>query len=176
VLAFPQVILATIALKAVSHHLQTIIQGRPTFNALNGLGLIAAIWFLILLPYQWQVNQESLYAPTEETDMEVITYLNENVSDERYIITDEPLLAVVTDKKLVPILSDTSNVRLKIGHLTKMQMITLTEQYQPQVIIFGWDQRFATHLPGYLEWVKMHYQLYPLEHEGNLLFIEEPQN
>lgn len=171
--AFPQAILAAIALKALVQHLQTVFLRRPKFNALNGFLTISTILFFISLPYQAALNDRYRYAPTKATDAEVIAYLNDHVSDERFIITDEPLLAVVTDKKLLPILSDTSNVRLQSGLLTDSQMIELTKQYQPQVIIFGWEQRFVTHLPHYLEWVKANYKTYSLKYSGNLLFIEK---
>jgi hypothetical protein len=74
-----------------------------------------------------------------------------------WIVTDDPAVAFWADRMIPPPLTDVSFRKIAVGLMTDEQLITLTEEYQPQAIV-ALSGRLAR-VPRYLAWAKEHYRL-----------------
>lgn len=173
--AFPCAILAGLTLKRLALHLSGWIARKPSFSPAGALMLAAALCYIVLLPYQLALDQIQLVAPTPPAYQEASRFLERHISEARFVITDEQIIAVASNRLVPPNLTDTSVVRIATGELTAPQLIALTLAYKPQAIVFGNEGRFSGYLPEYLSWVKGRYRAYPLQNSGVLVFIEEEQ-
>ncbi len=72
------------------------------------------------------------------------------------IVTDEPYVAFLANRRVPPELVDPSEARLRSGDLTDDEVVALAAAYHPKVVVL-WSGRFAT-LPGFLAWVAAEYR------------------
>jgi len=84
---------------------------------------------------------------------------------------DEGMITFRSGRRTPPPLSVISGRRIKTGGLSVTELITVTEVYRPEAVVF-WEHKLST-LPEYVAWVKAHYhparvyddrhQIFPLE-------------
>ncbi len=171
-LTFPFAILSGISLKFVWQHIQKLRQKQKDFSLLNALAIAGLLWLILITPKNMKTNLQFIIAPTPPGYLEVLDFLKQNANPNRYIITDEQLFFTLTDVRLPSELADTSNLRIVTKPITTAELITLTEKYHPQFIIFGADRRFQHNLPDYVNWVSKRYTPASVDAPGTLIFAD----
>jgi hypothetical protein len=132
--------------------------GRWEAKAKSLAGLALPVLYLVSLPGLIATNSQQLSPQERAKYQDVIHFLSEATQPNDLIITDNQWIAFVADRETPPFLSDTSNGRLKSGHLTAEELVDLTIAYQPQAILV-WGGRFVDNVPSYVEWVESNYQV-----------------
>jgi hypothetical protein len=159
ILLFPLAILAGIAVGELGSSLGHLVARSLPQRALLLLGLIALGLFILELPEMIKADQELLREEYDkaESGYKAVQFVKTMTDPEDFIITDEPIIALRAGRKVPPSLSNASKMRINTGHLTAGELIALTKEYDPKVIIF-WEHRL-TELPAYVHWVKSRYLL-----------------
>ncbi len=104
----------------------------------------------------------------------IMDLLRSNTTPNDYVVTDNPLLAFLSDRRIPPFLVDCSVVRLQTGLLTAQQAISVTRQYQAKTVIFWQDERIVPYLPDYVSWVKENYDLLYEDARGTQMYLAPP--
>ena len=171
-LTFPFAILSGVSLKAIGGHLQKLRRKRPDFSPLNALAIAGLLWLILATPKNMMTNLKFMVAPTPPGYLETLDFLQQNADPARYLVTDEQLFFALSNVRLPPEVSDTSNLRIVTKPITGAELIALTEKYRPQIIIFGADGRFQRHLPDYVKWVSERYAPATINAPGALIFMD----
>jgi hypothetical protein len=83
---------------------------------------------------------------------DAISLLEQVTAPGDFVISDDPLIALLAGRNIPPTLTGADWRRLRVGYLTAEQLITLSEQYDASVFVF-WRGRFDS-LPTYAQWVE----------------------
>jgi hypothetical protein len=121
-------------------------------------GLALTVLYLVSLPGLIAANNQQLSPQKRVKYRDVIHFLCEATQPDDPIVTDNQWIVFAADRVTPPPLSDTSNARLKSGHLTAEELVDLTLAYQPQAILV-WGGRFVNNVSSYVEWVENNYQV-----------------
>jgi hypothetical protein len=78
-------------------------------------------------------------------------------SRDDFIVTDQPYLAFLAERKVPPELVDTALTRIRSRSLTGGQAIATAAQYDPKLIVL-WGDRLRS-LPTFKQWVDRNYQV-----------------
>ena len=92
-----------------------------------------------------------------QAGQEAVAFLQAHTPPGSTTITDDPMLAFLSDRRIPPSLAVPSARRVEAGDLNAAELIALSEEHQPSAILF-WEERFSR-LPAYLQWVMGRYCL-----------------
>ena len=126
------------------------------------IGLVTAgIELIRIVPADWRPLTLGLSAEQEEEETlsgwKAIAFLQSHTPPGSVIITDDPMLAFQSDRRIPPQLAVPSARRLGTGDLSAGELIALSEENHPSAILF-WEERLSK-VPAYLQWVLDHYYL-----------------
>lgn len=114
---------------------------------------------LLLLPQNLRVNRTSIPYEGGRTEKarRAVEFLRQTTSPEDFLIADGDGLMVVfrAGRKVIPFLSNTSGMRVRVGSLTPELVVALAEQYRPRAIL-PWDKQL-NRMPSFMAWVQAHY-------------------
>ncbi len=103
-----------------------------------------------------------------------MTFIRQVTRPDDCLITDYAQLLYWTDRLPPPILAEVTSNRLKSGHLTTAQLITITE-VEGCPIVAPLTGRFQRSTPAYLDWVEEHYAGRFVYDEGSeIIFFGKP--
>lgn len=137
--------------------------------ALPALAAIAIVIYLAGLPRLVNFNLRS-GIPDKPVEQEASAYLAAVTASNRYVISDEQMIPFAAGRMVPPNLTDTSTVRRDTGYLSPATLIQETEDSNAQAVVF-WTGRFQS-VPGYLDWVKNHYELARSFDESRQIYIK----
>jgi hypothetical protein len=121
-----------------------------------GLGLVA--FYLFYWPVVVESNRKEIARTNtpEELVEDATSLLKQVTAPGDFVISDDPLIALLADRDIPPTLTGADWRRLSVGYLTAEQLIALSEQYDASAIIF-WRERFDS-LAAYAEWVNSQFE------------------
>jgi len=172
-LLFPLSVSGGVAIAHVGQRLNALVNGIiPKTKGLIALmvGFFSFAIYFVDLPAAIEVNGASLNPLGQERHSDAARFLGEITKPEDFVVTDALMLAFVADRKVPPVLADTSMTRIQAGYLTLDQLMTATREYNVQAIAI-WGERFPDLLPEYVEWVKDHYQLVKFLNEEHQIYL-----
>lgn len=141
---------------------------RGGIALLISIGTVAG--YIVTLPNLMKDYRAQLVAPTLSTQKDATHFISTMTWPDDWIVTDDPAVAFWADRMIPPPLTDVSFRRVAVGLMTDDQLITLTEQYQPQAIV-ALSGRLAR-VPRYLDWAKEHYWLVkPYGEEARIYYL-----
>jgi hypothetical protein len=119
--------------------------------AAGGMGLLT--FSLVNLPAVAESNRaEMARTSTPEGLVEdAISLLEQTTAPGDFVISDDPLIALLASRNIPPMLTGADWRRLSVGYLTAEQLISLSEEYDASAIVF-WKERFDS-LLTYVQWV-----------------------
>jgi hypothetical protein len=157
-LLFPMAVIGGCVAGHLEEHLGP--RWRPT-TWREGIALLISIGtmigYIFTLPSMMKDYRAQLVAPTTSRQEDATYFISTMTWPDDWIVTDDPAVAFWADRSIPPPLTDVSFRKIAAGLLTDEQLITLTEEYQPQAIV-SLSGRLAL-LPRYLDWVREHYRL-----------------
>lgn len=120
------------------------------------LAMIAGAAYIVLLPRALQRDRHTLIAEKRPFTARVTKYLDAHTTAADIVVADD-LESVDRAQRLVaPPLCDPSNVRLRTGYLTAPEAISVTERYAVRIAVP--TTGLYAQLPGYIDWLRTHYQ------------------
>ena len=142
------------------------------------LGLSGVVITLVFLPRTLRADKALLMpyeSPIIRHSQDAVEFIRQVTAPDDLVVTDDQMIAFRADRKVIPWLSNTSEMRMvAVGDLTSERMIGLVERYQPgAVILWGGDR--LCRLPDFVEWIKAHYgvgRAYDSEHRIYLPLAE----
>jgi len=167
-LLFPLAVFAGVTVDSVVRELVFLARdGRPAGG--NGwwkgsgllLGIVALALTLAVLPQN--LRRDRIVKPYEgwktEKARDAIEFLQRTTTPEDVLIADGDglMIAFRAGRKVIPLLSNTSGMRVRSGNLSPETVIALAERYQPRAIILWAEKHY--NMPPFLEWVKARYSL-----------------
>ena len=158
ILLFPMAILGGCAVGDLGERLCRLrlpTTWRRNITLCIALGVV--VGYLFSFPATLQEYETLLAAPTLGTQADVTQFVSTITWPDDWVITDDQAVAFEASRNVPPPLTETSMVRLSAALLTDRQLITVTEDYQPQAVA-SLSGRFAL-APRYLDWVRKHYRL-----------------
>ena len=166
-------VLGGAAVDGLIHHLHGV-DARSLWKFLP-LSLSAGLVAFALAGVGWRINH--LLSPGHPEDRlgeDAVQFIAQNTSPQAYIICDEGMITFRSGRRTPPSLSVISGRRIKTGGLTTEELITITEVYRPEAVVF-WEHKLST-LPEHVAWVKAHYhpaRVYDDRHQ--IFLLEAPQ-
>jgi hypothetical protein len=134
-------------------------------NLVVGLPLLlAAVWYLAgLLPLLAHTGQ--LLRVTADTDVDpafeqyadAVAAIRALTQPDEFVVTDQPYLAFLAERKVPPELVDTAITRIRSRSLTSSKAQAQAANYQPRVVLL-WGDRLRS-LGGFKSWVEQNYQV-----------------
>lgn len=103
-----------------------------------------------------KVTRDDNVDPAFEQYADAVTTLRALTSPDDFIVTDQPYLAFLAERKVPPELVDTALTRIRSRSLTGGQAITTAARYDPKLIVL-WGDRLRS-LPTFKQWVDRNYQ------------------
>jgi len=155
-LAFPVMALAGVGVQeAVGTTTRRGGSGRARWLGLVG-GLMALFLLLVELVSATRLSSSLLNHITFDEEeiqagQEAVAFLQAHTPPGSTIITDDPMLAFRSDRRIPPQLAVPSARRLESGNLSARELIALSEKRHPSAILF-WQERLSK-VPDYLRWV-----------------------
>jgi hypothetical protein len=128
---------------------------REGIALLISVGVVAG--YIFTLPDLMKDYRAQLVAPTLSRQEDATHFISTMTWPDDWIVTDDPAVAFWADRMIPPPLTDVSFRKIAVGLMTDEQLITLTEEYQPQAVV-ALSGRLAR-VPRYLDWAKEHYRL-----------------
>jgi 4-amino-4-deoxy-L-arabinose transferase-like glycosyltransferase len=89
----------------------------------------------------------------------VATDLKELTAAGTEVISDDPFITALANRRTPPWLVDTSSVRIQSGYLTLSQLIKATEAPQVQAVLFVSGRFYLPSVAGYHAWVAQRFHL-----------------
>jgi hypothetical protein len=120
------------------------------------VGLVAL--YLINWPAVAESNREEMARTnTPEALVEdAISLLRQVTASGDFVISDDPLIALLAGRNIPPTLTGADWRRLSVGYLTAEQLVTLSEEYDASALVF-WRERFDN-LPTYVKWAENQFE------------------
>lgn len=118
---------------------------------------IALLFALISLPRVLAANGELSWAPTYQSSVEGVAFLQEHVTPGAVVISDYQMIPFRAGCIVPPELATVTKKRLQLGLLSSAELVRITQEAAPEAILF-WDEQL-TRAPEYLAWVQQHYAL-----------------
>jgi hypothetical protein len=130
--------------------------------------------YLLCVPGEARENRRAIEAhrTPDESESVAVHFPRDTTAERDVVITDEPMLALLAGRSIVPTLTEVSWKRLRTGDLSPEQMIRLTEQRQPAAIVI-WKERFQD--SAYDAWVRSHYYLGHLDSSSHRIYLRSPE-
>ena len=133
-----------------------------TFGLIHAVALLslgALVFTTVQLPTIARasyIRQEGAigHQPYDSADLNALRFIQSNTPPGSLIITDDPMLAFEAQRPIPLELAVPSYRRIKAGELASEDLVRLTEQRTPSVVVVL--DRFK-HLPQYLDWVRLNY-------------------
>ena len=173
---FPLSILAAVEISAIARHLLAIRAHRA--HRLTWLRVVElAIVPVFALSMVKSVYSNSLewakFNTPDESELSAIRFLQKTTQPGELVISDEPILPLLADRKIVPMLTEVSWKRLRVGDLTSEEMIELSEHRDPAAIVI-WKERFEDSAYDY--WVRGHYSLAHLDSSSHRIYLKSTED
>jgi len=137
--------------------------------AAGGMGLLT--FSLVNLPVVAESNRaEMARTSTPEGLVEdAISLLEQTTAPGDFVISDDPLIALLASRNIPPTLTGADWRRLSVGHLTAEQLISLSEEYEASALVF-WRERFDS-LPTYVQWVEDRFEAVEIGTSSHRLYL-----
>jgi len=169
---FPLAILAAVEISAIARHLLGI--RVPGIQQLTRTQIVEiAILPIFALSLVVSLNSNRLewmkFHTPDESELSAIQFLQRTTQPGDLVVSDEPLLPLLAERKIVPMLTEVSWKRLRVGDLSPEEMIELTERRHPAAVVI-WKERFENTV--YDHWVRRHYSLAHLDSSSHRVYLE----
>jgi 4-amino-4-deoxy-L-arabinose transferase-like glycosyltransferase len=134
-----------------------------------GVGLLA--FYLVNLPAVAESNREEMTKTNVPEGLveDAISLLKQATAPGDFVISDDPLIALLAGRKIPPTLTGADWRRLSVGYLTAEQLIVLSEQYDVSALVF-WRERFDS-LPTYVQWVEDRFEAVEIGTSSHRLYL-----
>jgi hypothetical protein len=111
--------------------------------------------------------------PLSQVSVEMSSALRAATLPQDLVASDDQYIAGLADRNVPPQLVDTSQVRIRSGHLTAQQLETIISTQDVRFILFA-SGRFNL-IPGFSAWVAANYTKIADFGDGHALYMKQPQ-
>jgi hypothetical protein len=120
------------------------------------VGLVA--FYLVNWPAVAESNREEMARTNTPNELveDAISLLEQVTAPGDFVISDDPLIALLAGRNIPPTLTGADWRRLSVGYLTAEQLVALSEKYDASALVF-WRERFDN-LSAYVQWVEARFE------------------
>jgi hypothetical protein len=142
---------------------------RGTLIPAVGVGLLA--FYLVNWPAVAESNRQEMARTNTPEDLveDAISLMTQVTAPSDFVISDDPLIALLAGRNIPPTLTGADWRRLSVGYLTAEQLIALSEEYDASALVF-WKERFDS-LPAYLEWVENQFEVVEIGNAQHRVYL-----
>jgi hypothetical protein len=133
------------------------------------VGLVA--FYLVNWPVIAKSNREEMARTNVPEGLveDAISLLEQVTAPGDFVISDDPLIALLAGRNIPPTLTGADWRRLSVGYLTAEQLIALSEQNDASALVF-WKGRFDS-LPAYVQWVEDQFEAVTIGTSSHRLYL-----
>jgi len=152
VLLFPLALMAAVAVAEAWRVATTSVRSWEAIPLLGALVLYAGS-----LPGIWRADAGLARAPTYQSALEGVAFLQERFPDGAVVVSDYHMIPVRAGCTVPPHLATLTKKRLQLGLLKPQTLQEISMRPEVQAILF-WDEQLSR-LPEYYRWVQRHWVL-----------------
>lgn len=168
-------ILGGLAVDAIVSSLISVVGRRKSALPVPAFAVGVAIFLLSLsyAPLIYQTNRTArlgtLYNNRQAEDTMSVIRSVTPLAD--VVITDDPLLVLMAERRVLPELGSISSRRLKAGQLSGVRLIDLAENYHRPPVIFR--KNLFKRVPEFVEWLNVNYRPLVMDDDVTIFFPEQ---
>ncbi|MFB0533940.1 MAG: ArnT family glycosyltransferase [Anaerolineae bacterium] len=134
-----------------------------------GVGLVA--FYLVNWPAVAESNREEMTRTNTPDELveDAISLLMQVTAPGNFVMSDDPLIALLADRNIPPTLTGADWRRLSVGYLTAEQLIALSEEYDASALVF-WRERFDD-LTAYVEWAENQFEAVEIGNSQHRVYL-----
>jgi hypothetical protein len=153
-LAFPLAVIGGGGLAAAGGWLLGHVQGKRSlrgWRAVLALLMLVSLVFLALDRWEETGPHFAIASEWSADHLAARAFLEEDVSPQRFVATDDPFLAFAAGRLVPPSLTELSTKQIKVGNLMTNDVKGTILWYRPQAVLFSTNR--LERLPGLEDWV-----------------------
>jgi len=151
--------------------LALIKQRRWQSFLLPAISVGLVVFYLVNWPAVAESNREEMTKTNVPEGLveDAISLLKQVTVPDDFVISDDPLVVLLAERNIPPMLTGADWRRLSVGYLTAEQLIALSKEYEATAIVF-WRERFDS-LPTYVQWVEARFEAVEIGTPSHRLYL-----
>jgi hypothetical protein len=145
--------LAVLSASGLSVLVSSVRQKHLTGDVL--LAAIAVGGYVASLPGIISADSELLFAPTYQSSLEAVDFLQKYLSPGAVVVSDYHMIPFRAGCRVPPQLATVSKKRIELGLLDTGQLLNIIQQNQPEAVL-RWSEQLLRD-DEYTQWLKTHY-------------------